>query len=121
MKTKYKAMFGMFVIVLFVGIVSAQISNNGDGTITISYTVSSDTAIEMKDALCANYKYQENITEIDEETGEMIDIVNPESCTLFADRQIREFVKNNIVKYRHDIAKEEARLTVAAMDDPNVE
>lgn len=120
METKYKIMFGLMLVFALVGLSTAAINNNGDGTITLSWTVSIATAVEMKDAICHNYNYQDTLWGYNETTGEEYEYANPQSCQDFTNDVIKEFIKNNIVAYRHYQAQEEARNTVNAMDEPVV-
>ena len=77
--------------------------------------------ILLRDALCANYKYQEQISNPDYDPGDPDSeelIPNPESQAAFARRMITNFLKDNVRKYRADQA-DAAR--VQALEDADTE
>lgn len=95
MKGFILGMFVMCGLLLLAGVASASFVNNGDGTITFGYTLSTAQAAELRDALCHNYDYQTEIMDIN---GNYIP--NPESCQDFAWRQGKKFFVDNIKSYR---------------------
>ena len=63
--------------------------------------------ILVRDALCANYKYQAQISNPDydpSDPGSEDLIDNPETAVNFAKRMITKFLKDNVRKYRADQA-----------------
>ena len=77
--------------------------------------------ILLRDALCANYKYQEKISNPDynpddPDSEELID--NPETATQFAKRMVYKTLIDHIRKYRADQA-DAAR--IAALEQANTE
>ena len=71
----------------------------------------SEQGLLVRDAICANYNYQENVTG---EDGELVP--NPESKAEFARRMILKFIKENVRKYRADEA-DAARIAALAQAD----
>ena len=61
----------------------------------------------VRDALCANYKYQAQISNPDydpSDPGSEDLIDNPETAVNFAKRMILKYIRDNVRKYRADIA-----------------
>lgn len=66
------------------------------GKTAIYFMMDTPDAIELRDALCHNGGYEEQI--IDPVTFELID--NPQSCASFADQMIKSYGLDQIAGYR---------------------
>ena len=76
---------------------------------TIEGTI--DQGLLVRDALCANYKYQ---AEIDDGEGNLIP--NPENATVLSRRMITEFIINNVKSYRANLFEEGRTTAVTAAE-----
>jgi len=91
---------GLFVVML-AGVVYSSIAGAGttvtvpSGKTMIYFTMNTDDAVELRDALCSNYNYQVNITA---PNGTVTP--NPQSCTDFGQSKIVQFARDNVMAYR---------------------
>lgn len=95
------------------GMTYAAIANAGTtvtvptGKTMIYFTMNTNDALELRDALCYNYHYQAMLYPDEGEKP----YANPESCSQFGQRMIAEFAKDHITAYRRALA--EQNLSVA--------
>ena len=71
------------------------------------------------DAVCANYGWQEQI--LDPVTTAFV--TNPETKPVFANRMVREFLKDHVVKYETDKAIQKVKESLnlnPVINDPQV-
>lgn len=68
------------------------------GTVTQCYTMSTETAVELRDSLCANGRYQSTVDD-----GQGNEIPNPVSCVKYAKMRIQEFPVEEILYHRRAI------------------
>lgn len=86
--------------ILVVGGAYAAIANSGQtitvpiGKTAIYFVMSNSDAAYLRDALCHNYHYQENITS---ENGGVVP--NPQSCADFGQTKIVQFAKEHMAAY----------------------
>ena len=71
---------------------------------TFTVTIPDDKKDEIIDAICANYRYQETVTD-----PEGLEIPNPMTKAQFAKRKLAEFVKENLKSYKVSQVVETAR------------
>lgn len=72
-------------------------------SITLSYTLSDAQGAEAIDAFCARYGYTSMVPDPNVQGGT---IPNPETRAQFAKRQVAEWMKSEVLKYRDYVASQ---------------
>lgn len=100
------------IVLASLGAVYGDFVNNGDGTYTFGYTLTTTQAVELRDCLCLRGGYEATIFDADT----LQEIPNPETCADFAWGQGRKYFTQEIQACRY----EAAQASIDTGDDPVV-
>jgi hypothetical protein len=78
----------------------------------LSFNLTAAHATRLTDALCGLHNYQETVPDPEKE-GEMIQ--NPETKAKFAQRQVKEWMIAQVLRYEEKIAKEAAAQSLTSI------
>lgn len=102
------ALSTLFLIAL-IGVVTATITNNGNGTTTFSLTLPNADATRVATAFAATYHYESTL--YDPETEQYVP--NPQTKGQFTEVQIRKYIKEVVVAYELDEAKKAVQTPIS--------
>lgn len=80
---------------------------------TLSYNLTEAHATRLTDALCGLHSYQAQISDPNNE-GQMI--ANPETCTAFSKRMLKEWMIAQVRRWEEAQAKKAAEATLTSID-----
>lgn len=100
-KTLFIGSLFTILILSLIGIGFAKYSvgvdtiNVPQGKTAMYFIIDNSDAVELRDALCHNYKYKVNLLD---ENGTIY--TNPESCNTYANNQVKRYLRENLLSYR---------------------
>ena len=90
------SLIGLLALALGWSLSEGAVVNNGNGTITFGYTVATADAVLLRDAICGLEGYVATLP-----NGS----ANPESCQSFADRWLRELLRQKVITWKEELAE----------------